>query len=383
VRWLLLTAVLTAILLVGTALFVASRPSEVPPSDGPRAIAALPTTCATPPSPGSGIIATVAGGPDALEATDGIPAFDSVVELTPGGAGEVAIDTDGSLFISEGSLGRIRRIDPAGVIHSFSGEDPDSPLVWPIGMAFDTNGQLLVADAGRMSTPWLWSIDGAGIPTPIAGTGVFGSLGDGGPASDAQVRAAHVAIGPDGRTYLDDASRYRVIDRTGVIDGFAGTGTPGYSGDGAAAIESTFGASVEDVAVDAQGNVYLADTTNHRIRRVDTAGTITTVAGNGQEGYDGDGGQAADATIADPLGLDVDIDGNLFFSDSTTHTVRRVDRDGVITTVAGNGTAGGSGDCGPATEAQLDQPLGIAVRDGILYIADTGNDRIRMVMLPS
>ena len=131
---------------------------------------------------------------------------------------------------------------------------------------------------------------------------------------------------------------------------------------------------------DALGNVYLADTGNQRIRRVGADGIITTVAGSGERGYSGDGGPAVEAALNDPVIIAVADDGTLYFSDHHNHVVRKVTPDGIISTVAGTGIKGFSGDCGPATEAMLDQPWGIALHDGVLYIVDMGNQRIRMVV---
>ncbi len=134
------------------------------------------------------------------------------------------------------------------------------------------------------------------------------------------------------------------------------------------------------VVADAQGNVYVGDPDNHRIRRVDPAGIVTTFAGTGLPGYSGDGNQAAQAQIDHPVTITVDDLGNVYFADQGNSTVRMVDPHRVISTVAGTGRPGFSGDCGPATTAQLNRPYGLAVRDGVVLIGDEGNHRIRMVV---
>ena len=134
------------------------------------------------------------------------------------------------------------------------------------------------------------------------------------------------------------------------------------------------------VRADLAGNVYLADGGNFRIRKVDPQGVITTVAGNGVTGYSGDGGAATAASIGAANGLATDPEGDIYLADTGNNVVRKIDSSGVITTVAGSGKKGFSGDCGPAVSAELNQPYGVAVHDGIVYIADAGNSRIRMVV---
>ena len=154
---------------------------------------------------------------------------------------------------------------------------------------------------------------------------------------------------------------------------------PGFSGDGGPATAAELNAP-RGVAVDASGNLYIADALNNRIRKVSSDGIITTVAGNGSLSYSGDGGLAADAQLSGPRGLAVDGAGNLFIADFDNNTVRKISASGIITTVAGNGVAGFSGDGGPATSAQLNGPWGVAVdRAGNLFIADSANNRVRRV----
>ena len=175
----------------------------------------------------------------------------------------------------------------------------------------------------------------------------------------------------------------------GEITTVAGDGTWGYSGDGGPATSAEMD-SPESVAVDAAGNFYIADTQNNCIRKVDTSGVITTIAGNGTEGYSGDGGQATSAELALPYGVAVDAAGNLYIADTMNNVIRKVDSNGIITTISGNGyqqygggyqvfnNGGYSGDGGPAKSAEMDDPEAVAVdASGNLYIADTCNLRIR------
>jgi hypothetical protein len=214
----------------------------------------------------------------------------------------------------------------------------------------------------------------------MAGTGIRGASGDDGPAVDAQIQSDYIGVSPSGKVYLSDRFRYRTVTSDGVIHPFAGSGVFGFSGDGGPALEARFG-TVDGIASDRAGNVYIVDEANQRIRRVNPDGTVTTVAGSGKRGYTGDGGPALAATLQDPVMIAVDEgDGSLYFADHHNHVVRRVSTDGIISTVAGTGVQGFSGDCGPATEAQLDQPWGIAIHDSVLFIADMGNNRVRMVV---
>ena len=172
----------------------------------------------------------------------------------------------------------------------------------------------------------------------------------------------------------------QAISRVRVIDTFSGNGTPGFSGDSGPATGAQLN-SPSGVATDSAGNLYIADTTNHRIRKVAVgSGTISTVAGTGTAGYSGDNGPASGAELHSPAGIALDASGNLYIADQGNGVIRKVTPTGTITTVAGNNETGFSGDNGPATNATLYEPAGVAVDSaGNLYIADTGNNRIREV----
>jgi trimeric autotransporter adhesin len=208
------------------------------------------------------------------------------------------------------------------------------------------------------------------------------SLGDGGKAVNAQIGTIQgVAADRSGNLYISDTDHHRVrkIWSTSIITTLAGTGTAGFSGDGGPAAKAQLNLPY-GVAVDASGNVYIADLGNQRVRRVAADGTITTVAGTGDAGYSGDGGAAALAKLHTPRNVAVDAWGNLYISEFEGHRVRKVASNGIITTAAGNGMAGFGGDGGPATSAQLGYPAGLASgSDGALYIADSQNNRIRKV----
>jgi trimeric autotransporter adhesin len=182
-----------------------------------------------------------------------------------------------------------------------------------------------------------------------------------------------------GNLYIADSSNHRVrkVTLDGTISTVAGNGVPGYSGDGGPATSASLAQPI-NVTVDPAGNLYISDNANHRVRKVSPLGVITTVAGNGISGFTGDGGLAVNAALQGPAGLAVDAVGNLYIT--TALRVRKVTPDGIISSFAGKGTRGFSGDGRPATVAQLASPVGLAVDVGNnLYIADTGNVRVRKV----
>jgi sugar lactone lactonase YvrE len=258
-------------------------------------------------------------------------------------------------------------------------------LAWPSAVALDGAGHLFIADRDNQR---IRQVDlSTGVITTLAGNGVFAYAGDGGPAASASLfNPQGLAADGNGHVFIADTinSRIRQVDlATGIITTVAGNGTTGYGGDGGAATAASlffpFG-----VAVDSSGNIFIADSGNQRVRRIDLAtGIITTIAGTGTLGYGGDGGPATAAELFAPDAVAVDATGRLFIADSQNNRVRQVDlASGVITTVAGNGTFGFSGDFGLAVNAQLGIPDGVAVDGaGHLLIADHGNARVRQVDL--
>jgi len=209
-----------------------------------------------------------------------------------------------------------------------------------------------------------------------------GYVGDGGPATEAAFQEPYfIAQDKAGNFYVSDfsACRVRKITPGGSISTYAGTGICGYTGDGGPATSATLGLPT-GVAFDKTGNLYIADGVNNVVRKVDTSGIITTYAGTGQPGYTGDGGPASQATFLQPYGLVFDSKSNLYITDIGNHVVRKINKSAIINTYAGNGTEGYSGDGGPAKQAMLSYPRAMAV-DGKdnLYIADTQNYRVRVV----
>ena len=239
---------------------------------------------------------------------------------------------------------------------------------------------LLALAVGALAAPAALGVSGSDTITTSAGTGTAGFVGEGGQATSAQLSYPWgVAIAGENVYVVDNiTSRIRKVSG-GIITTIAGTGTPGYSGDGGQATSAQLNYP-EGVAVDGQGNLYIADAYNQRVRKITPAGIITTIAGTGTAGYSGDGGQATSAQLNYPGGVAVDTEGDLFIADESNSRIRKVTPGGVITTAAGNGTPGYSGDGGQATSAQLNFPYGVAVDpQGNLYVADTSNYRIRKV----
>ncbi|WP_086055668.1 NHL repeat-containing protein, partial [Protofrankia coriariae] len=302
------------------------------------------------------------------------------------------VDNTGAVYFTDTGNNRIRRIGADGVIttvagtgtYGFSGDNgpaAQAHFATPTDVARDRAGNLYIADTDNNR---IRRINVVGTVTTVAGTGAPGYSGDDGPATAAQLaKPTSVLVDADGTLYIADTGNHRIrrIGTNDVITTVAGSGTPGYSGDGGPATAAQL-ANPGSVAVTDDGRVYIADTDNNRVRRVDSDGVITTVAGTGAPGYSGDDGPATAAQLARPGGLAADTAGNLYIADNANNRIRRVSSDGVITTVAGTDEAGYSGDGGPATAARLCEPngLGLDATERLLYITDNCNDRIRRVM---
>ncbi len=232
---------------------------------------------------------------------------------------------------------------------------------------------LSVSATGAGPLSYQWQFNGTNLPNDIITTVAGGGNGGDGAATNASLNIPFgVAVDALGNLFIADTGNQRIrkVDTNGLITTVAGNGIWGYSGDGGAATNASF-LFPSMWRWTASGNLYIADQDNHRIRRVDTNGIITTVVGNGMSGYSGDGGAATNASLRFPRGVALDAAGNLFIADSGSSVIRKVDTNGIITTVAGNGTAGYSGDGGAATNANLNQPNSVAVDAlGNLFIAD-------------
>ena len=344
------------------------------------ACAALATASAAAQTAPSYAIDTIAGPGDLMSG-----AASQVKLNTPR---SVAVDSASNVYIADRLNDRILKVDAAGNTSTFAGTETRgysgdggpataAQLFSPEGVAVDDMGNVYIADTNNNR---IRKVDAAGIISTLAGTGEDGYSGDGGPAAEAQLSLPFsVAADGAGNIYIAGNDRIRKVDAAGNISTFAGMGIRGYIGDGGPAAAARFNAP-HGIAADAAGNVYIADTGNNRIRKVDAAGVITTVAGTGVSGYSGDGGPAVSANLHYPAGVAVDSADNIYIADTENHRIRKVDADGSISTVAGSAGFGLSGDGGPATAAEFVFPADVAVDNaGNLYIADTENHRIRRV----
>ena len=221
----------------------------------------------------------------------------------------------------------------------------------------------------------------SGIIITIAGTGIAGYSGDDSAATSAKLNGpSGVTVDGSGNVYISDNYNHRIrkVNTSGIITTVAGTGVLGYNGDGIPASTATL-YSPHGIAVDGHGNLYICDVLNNRLRKVNNTGIITTIAGTGaMAGYGGDGGQATATDIGQPFGVAIDASGNVFFADESYNRVCKINTLGIISTIAGTGFGGYNGDNISATTAELNQPFGVAV-DGMgnVYIADVYNNRIR------
>lgn len=247
------------------------------------------------------------------------------------------------------------------------------------GVAVAPNGDIYIA---RRTHNIISRIDSRGRLINVVGTGASGFSGDGGPAIQATLRVpAGLAFDSKGNLYIADRENHRVrmVDRKGIIRTVAGNGTAGFSGDGGPATQASLNLPC-GMVIDNKGNLYIADRSNNRIRVVDAKGNIRTFAGNGADSYNGDAIPALQATLDKPFGLALDKDNNLYIADRGNNRIRKVNSAGFITTVAGDGGYYFIGDNGPAYRASIAGPTGVAVApNGNIYIADRNNNRIRVV----
>ena len=306
-------------------------------------------------------------------------------------ATRVTADNSNNFYFSDRSNYRIRKIMNNGIITTIAGDGTigfsgdgglatNAQLNSPWGVAVDKNGVIFIADTKNHR---IRKISNNGIITTIAGNGIQGFSGDGGLATNAQLKSPYgVAVDKNGVIFIADThnDRIRKVTTNGVITTVAGNGNRGFSGDGGQATNAQLN-QPSDVAVDLNGNIYICEWGNHTIRKVATNGVITTIAGNGIAGFSGDGNIATNAQLNQPDGVAVNSNGVVFIADAKNHRIRKVVSNGVITTIAGNGIAGYSGDGNIATNAQLNWPYGVAVDNSNIYIADQFNYRVRKINL--
>jgi hypothetical protein len=361
-------------------------------------VTGLPGTMTT---PGSAPILSIAGNGTAGDSGDGSAAVQAQIN----DSGGIAVDLFGNVYFAEPASNRVRMIAPSGVISTVAGTGlsgyngdnipaASAELSVPVGVAVDLAGDLLIADAGNARIRMI-SVATGQIST-VAGTGVAGYGGDGLASTNAKLNdPTGVAVDSAGNLYIADSGNARVREAnaaTGVIATIAGTGTTGYNGDGGLAIQAQL-RNPYGITLDRQGNVYVADltglpgvsTTSGRIREVNSVtGIITTVGGNGSPGYNGDSIPAITANLSNPVSIAIDNSGNIYIADAGNDRIRVVSAlTGVIATAVGTGAPGYNGDNIAALDANIDNPLGVALdASGNIYIAD-GNSRIRMVQAPS
>lgn len=365
----------------------------------------------------SGMLGVVAGTGAAGFSGDGGPAVRAQLDSPAG----IVVDPSGNVLIADSANGRIRKVWRGAIAtladSGVPGAAPAIPVRTPAGLALDPDGSLFIADIGgnqilrvtpalavtpvaqpardlvidaqgnlyTCSGPLIYRRPRSGSPILIAGSYAGNYTGDNAAGRARLQDPSAVARDLAGNLYVADTGNHRIrkITPDGSVLTVAGNGARGFGGDSGLAL----GAQLDTpggVAVDRLGNLYIGDTGNHRVRRVDAAGVIVTLAGTGARLRSPDGTIAARSPLDAPTSLAVDREGNLYVSETGAHSIRKISTAGILGTVVGNGSRGYFGDGGPAIGASLDSPQGIALdADGNLFIADAGNHRIRRVSAPS
>ena len=334
----------------------------------------------------SNIITAFAGNQTAGYTGDGGQATSAEINNPFG----VAFDASGNMYIADAGNNVIRKVTPGGVISTFAGTGTlgytgdggpatSAHLNDPVGIALNDAGDLFFADKGNNV---IREVNTSGVISTVVGNGTAGYTGDGGQATAAELDEPQgVLCNPGGVLIFADTdnSVIREVTPSGVISTIVGDGTSGYTGDGGQATAAELNHPI-DVAYDTTGDLFLSDTNNNVIRKVTPAGIITTIAGNGTSGYTGDGGPATSAEFYLPEAIAFDASGNLFIADYENSVIREVTPAGVISTAVGDGSFGYSGNGGPAGGAALFAALGVTFNSsGQLFIADTLNSQIRQV----
>jgi adhesin/invasin len=336
-----------------------------------------------------GTISTFAGTGTAGFSGDNGPAIGAQLKSP----GRLEVDSSGNVYISDTANNRVRKVTPDGTITtvagtgaaSFGGDNGqavNSQLNQPRAIIFDPAGNLYIADSGDNRVR---KVTTDGIITTIAGNGTTGNAGDGGLAINAQLNNPNgLAFDPAGNLYIADAYNFKVrrVDPAGVITTYAGTGLPGSGGDGGPASGATLRQPYA-LAEDAAGNLYISDFSGQTIRRIDrTSGVITTFAGASAPGFSGDGGPATAAQLYGPTGMAFDSAGNLYFTDLYNQRVRKIDTSGIITTVAGDGTTSYTNDGELSLNAGIGSPIDVAIdAAGLMYVAQRDFNVVRVVAL--
>ena len=333
-------------------------------------------------------IYTVAGNGIAGYSGDGSSA-DSARFTSPTA---VVVDALGDFYVADAGNNVIRKVSRSGIITTIvgngtsgysgdGGQATQATLNNPTSIVFDQKGNLYIADAGNNV---IRMVSTSGVITTVAGNDTIGYSGDGGQATLASLNTpGQIAIDALGNLYIADIGNnaIRKVDINGIINTIAGSDSAGYRGDGGLATSARLN-SPSGVAIDATGNIYIADYGNHVVRKINPQGIINTIAGNGTLSYGGDGGPATLASLSSPASITLDTVGNIYIADLWNNVIRRINTNGIINTVAGNfnNTNNYSGDWGPAIEAGLYEPIDVAFDNvGNMYIADEGNNVIREV----
>lgn len=337
-----------------------------------------------------GTVCDLAGNGQTAFIADGMPAHDTALYLPS----EARRGPDGLVYIMDFNNMRIRRIEADGTVSTIAGDGThayaipgsaaaDSPLESPIDFDFLPDGRLIFVS---YHDPRVLLIDTDGTLKTVAGDvepGLLGNEGDGGPATSAKfIELTGITVASDGTIFVSDdqASRVRMI-RNGTITTYAGRGAPDYSGDGGLATSAGLD-SPSALALDDAGDLFIADSFNSAIRKVTPDGIITTVAGTGTSGFSGDGGAATAAQLSHPDGVAF-ANGSLIIGDKFNSRVRMVAADGTISTIAGTGTRGFSGNGGPALLADFGYLARVQLdTDGNVLIADQSNSCVRKVIAP-
>ena len=334
----------------------------------------------------SSTVGTIAGTGAAASTGDGGPATRAALNQP---RGKLAVGPDGSIYVADTFGNRIRRIAPDGTIRTIAGNGAHASggdggpataasLRWPHDVDVDRGGTVWIADSANHR---IRTVSPDGVIRTVVGTGVGGFNGDGQQGTATRISRPKAVLVTATHLWFSDGDNHRIrrmdLD-TRVVTTVVGTGVGGYGGDGGPATRARIRAP-RAIALDG-GVLYIADSKNNRIRRVGTDGVITTVAGTGVAGFGGDGGRATAARLNVPRGLTVD-GGVLYIADSDNSRIRRVDlSSGIITTLAGNGVRRFAGDGGPAIQASFRNPRGVSFDEaGRLLVADTMNNRVRII----
>jgi sugar lactone lactonase YvrE len=338
----------------------------------------------------AGTITAVVGNATCWDGNMAYTGAGTATSLGINGVAGMAADAQGNLYFTRFNERRILKLNTAGQLSLVAGTNlpgqgysgDGGPAVQAgfdgiLGLACDAAGNVYVSDMRRVR-----KIDTAGVITTIAGSGLNGpgSNDDGGPALQANVMPVAITVDATGNVYFAESyfARVRKIDTAGIINTVAGTGIMGYNGNGGPATAAEI-SNAPALSTDAAGNLYLLDASRSVVRKVDAGGIINTIAGDGSVGYSGDGGPALNAMMNSPMGMVSDAAGNIYVADYKNLRVRKVDAGGIITTVAGNGRGNYNGDSQPAIGSQFGGGRCKAALNGDIYLADSSNHRIVMI----